>query len=403
MEAQLTALEAVTDDISTYLASRLWHKLFDFPNDYPAESLSQGLVTHCERAIAVIAEAWTNPPIVVNWDIDDYIGAIGKQPTGTCILVETAIASKFPPAFPEHIDVVEGNPTRVNDRMGHILAWYLPGIMSEELQAQVRAAAKILHPLLQVPDKSNGTWRSDPRYYRNICFCKYPLGIVNLVPLWYQAGHGHDGSPLQASASLKEDNGAGEQFLWQVIEFQAIIGGIMSVIHPEQHYGGRGALLRCLRPQSSVTLDKDCLQRIMKVWGTAFTGLSVISERETPLHRDGQNADWMYDLLVNLSSHVDPDLQVELPGIGIRFRYGSGTVLSILGKVVRHGVSRTDTDRYCLAFFMRERVSERLGGVPHVVMMSEEVFKKWLSLDEPDRVKAMLRIQGSGFLLPLEC
>jgi hypothetical protein len=175
----------------------------------------------------------------------------------------------------------------------------------------------------------------------------------------------------------------------------------MSVIHPEQHFDGRGALLRHFCPQMARTSHEECFERVMKVWGTAFTGLSVISERETPFHRDGQNADWMYDLIVNITAHHDHDIRVELPGIRIRFRYGSGTALAILGKAIRHGVSATDVDRYCLAFFMRQAVSERLG-IPHEVMMSEKVFKKWLSLDELERVQAMLCMQAGGFLLPLD-
>ena len=82
MDNHLSAFESITDDVSIYMAGRLRHKLFDLPNDYPAESMSQALVTHCERAIAVIAEAWINPPITVKWEVDDYLAVIGKQPTG---------------------------------------------------------------------------------------------------------------------------------------------------------------------------------------------------------------------------------------------------------------------------------------------------------------------------------
>ena len=82
MEDHLTALEDVTNDVSTYLATCLQHKLFNFPNDYPMKSMSEALVTRCERAIAVIAEAWTNPLTIVNWEVDDYIDVTGKQPTG---------------------------------------------------------------------------------------------------------------------------------------------------------------------------------------------------------------------------------------------------------------------------------------------------------------------------------
>ena len=51
-----------------------------------------------------------------------------------CILLETALEMKFPPAFPEFIDVVKGNPTKISDRTKHILGWYLPGILSNKLQ-----------------------------------------------------------------------------------------------------------------------------------------------------------------------------------------------------------------------------------------------------------------------------
>ena len=82
MDNHPSALEDITDDVSIYMAGRLQHKLFDLLNDYPAESMSHVLVTHCERAIAVIAEAWINPLIVVKWEVDDYLAAIGKQLTG---------------------------------------------------------------------------------------------------------------------------------------------------------------------------------------------------------------------------------------------------------------------------------------------------------------------------------
>ena len=56
---------------------------------------------------------------------------------GTCILIEAALLSKFPPAYPEFLDIVEGQPTRINDRMSHILRWYLPGIILDKFQVAV--------------------------------------------------------------------------------------------------------------------------------------------------------------------------------------------------------------------------------------------------------------------------
>jgi hypothetical protein len=70
--------------------------------------------------------------------------------------------------------------------------WYffLDNIKLNINQAQNRNALEILHPLLSVPKLNSGTWRNNPKYFQNRYECKYPPGIVNLVPLWYQAGHG---------------------------------------------------------------------------------------------------------------------------------------------------------------------------------------------------------------------
>ena len=82
MDNHLSAFDSITDDVLIYMAGHLRHKLFDLPNDYPAESMSQVLVIHCERAITVIAEAWINPLITMKWEVDDYLAVIGKQPMG---------------------------------------------------------------------------------------------------------------------------------------------------------------------------------------------------------------------------------------------------------------------------------------------------------------------------------
>lgn len=49
--------------------------------------------------------------------------------------MEEALLWKYPPAFPPDEDVVEDKPAIVRDVQGRHLAWYLPGAMSEGLQA----------------------------------------------------------------------------------------------------------------------------------------------------------------------------------------------------------------------------------------------------------------------------
>jgi len=94
------------------------------------------------------------------------------------------------------------------------------------------------------------------------------------------------------------------------------------------------------------------------LWSTPFNGVSVISNRSTPLHRDcNSRKEWM-DMLVALGMYNLGNLTV--PGVGIEFVYNPGTVVGILGKVLQHG-AECDGERACLAFYMRDKVQERLG------------------------------------------
>jgi hypothetical protein len=52
---------------------------------------------------------------------------------------------------------------------------------------------------------------------------------------------------------------------------------------------------------------------------------------------------------------------MELPSIGIRMAYKSGTVMAFSGKMLRHGVPECDGERICLAYYMRDKVHERMG------------------------------------------
>jgi hypothetical protein len=105
--------------------------------------------------------------------------------------------------------------------------------------------------------------------------------------------------------------------------------------------------------------DLEDLQEALELWTSIFNGVQVISNRETPIHRDFQSRPEWYDLLVTVGPYKDTVF--ELPGIGIRFAYNSGTVIGLSGKVLRHGVTETEGERICLAYYMRENVQRRLG------------------------------------------
>lgn len=98
----------------------------------------------------------------------------------------------------------------------------------------------------------------------------------------------------------------------------------------------------------------------MREWALAFNVLTVVANRELLLHRDKLSGGPDYlDQLLTIGS--DDDTVLELPGIGVRFRYGSGTMALFSGHTHIHGVSRSTCERVCLASYARPSVHRRFN------------------------------------------
>lgn len=99
---------------------------------------------------------------------------------------------------------------------------------------------------------------------------------------------------------------------------------------------------------------------LVNLWTSIFNGCQVMSNRETPVHRDNNSAAAWYNLLCSVGPYQTADM--ELTNVGLTFQYNTGVVFAICGRILRHGVSATDGDRMCLAYYMRENVQYRLGS-----------------------------------------
>jgi hypothetical protein len=164
---------------------------------------------------------------------------------------------------------------------------------------------------------------------------------------------------LEVSGPLKHstDN---PLWLWleENSETSALLGGILFVMHPNLYRMGINAWNHIVENPELVQESEVVLQ-LLTFWMSPFSGMSVISNRETIFHRDTKSRHEWYDLLVTLGDYSDGTL--ELPGLGIRVVYNPGAVVGIAGKVLRHGVAPSKGNRVCLAYFMRQKVQERLG------------------------------------------
>lgn len=143
-------------------------------------------------------------------------------------------------------------------------------------------------------------------------------------------------------------------WLSDISESNSVLSAILSVIHPSLYSAGREAVIR-LRQNAEI----HPLGNVLDKWNTVFSGLSIICNRTTPVHRDTQSRSHWYDLLTALGPYQNCNLG--LPGLGISLEYGPGTVVGLSGKVLEHQVLSYEGERVCYAYFMRSNVLEWAG------------------------------------------
>lgn len=137
----------------------------------------------------------------------------------------------------------------------------------------------------------------------------------------------------------------------------AIMGGILSIVHPELYAVGIASLKQLNQDSNSVTKG-DRLAAVLREWSSPLTAITTISNRDTPYHRDNGSAHPWFDILLALGEYQHGRL--EFPGLGIRFKYDPGAVVALAGRILRHGAA-CPGDRACIVYHMKEKVIERLG------------------------------------------
>jgi len=90
---------------------------------------------------------------------------------------------------------------------------------------------------------------------------------------------------LEVSGSLKNKQTSGHcnDWLEAMRDTSALIGAILSVIHPELYAGGM-ATLSALGEREEEMKEYDMFMHLMQSWSSVFSGMSVVSCRESPVH-----------------------------------------------------------------------------------------------------------------------
>ncbi|KAI5991004.1 hypothetical protein EDD15DRAFT_2369410 [Pisolithus albus] len=274
----------LTDKLAEYMQSRFWEEVFTGQRTIPDISIPVPLVCHVDRMIHVIGQAYRHQVTVQGirrGKTRDIAASLGY-------------------------DELMG-PTALLDGDGNIMLWYLPGALDPMHQESFRKTC-------------NHGWRNDRLLFRENADL---VGSIDLLPGWYQQGHGPPNFHPEVSRLLKsgrERNGV-RQWVNEMSEFHALLSGTLAVIHP----------------------------RIA----------SIMVNCATPYHTDVNGREPWLDMLVTVGDY--PPLDFVVPTLNLRFHYNPGTVIAMSGSALEHGVGHTNGNRACLAYYMWHNVQQSVS------------------------------------------
>lgn len=136
-----------------------------------------------------------------------------------------------------------------------------------------------------------------------------------------------------------------------------LCSSILRIVHPSQFYEMITSQKALYTGESG--RNPDHMRQVLESWPTIFNGLDIISNRETPAHRDVQGRSEWYDMLLTIGAYTDG--RIEMPSLGLNLLYNPGTAVFLTGRVLLHGVPPVNGDRICVAQFVRDSVQCRLN------------------------------------------
>jgi hypothetical protein len=160
---------------------------------------------------------------------------------------------------------------------------------------------------------------------------------------------------MEVGATLQKVSA--RQWMAEIEETCALLGGILAVINPAQYTAGLSCIREIGNRQNEIA-KAEHLQELLEVWTSPYNVFSVMNNRNSPLHRDNGGAYSTMDLLTSVGEYRNGRFMV--PGVGVEMSNRSGTVIALAGRVVRHG-GKCDGERLCIAQYTRQNVYNKLG------------------------------------------
>ncbi|KLO06718.1 hypothetical protein SCHPADRAFT_1002187 [Schizopora paradoxa] len=184
------------------------------------------------------------------------------------------------------------------------------------------------------------------------------IPIAPQAPPARPPGYHADPQRLVDDAKPSKNTQSKEVKAWvsELQSWEAILNQTTALVAPLQHQAGVEAQEEILIDEKGVLTES--MKNTIRNWPSVFTGISVISNRITPPHRDKGGAVYDFDVLASTGTHTRATIQIL--DTGLTFAYGPGVVVILLGKLLQHAVpSWKGGERVCYAHFMKDNVLRR--------------------------------------------
>ena len=177
-----------------------------------------------------------------------------------------------------------------------------------------------------------------------------------------------------------------------MVETHEILDAVLAICSPSQHAAGQAARAKLLSGDPALRT----LPEVARTWNSAFTGLALMANRRSPVHRDSQGRAVWYDLLMSLGPYHRSCL--DFPDLGLSLAYPPRTLSLVLGKNIRHAVEGWTGEQLCYAYFMRDKVHACLDIPEHNWPTEDEYWDvlpaevKATRLEERFRVEELAKV-----------
>jgi hypothetical protein len=173
---------------------------------------------------------------------------------------------------------------------------------------------------------------------------------------------------MEVSAELRKPDSDAHKWIKAMEDTTSFIGAVVSVINPAVFQTGL-RFIGALERQPHLITKRENLNGLLACWTSPYSSASLMSNRDSPLHRDRSGEFSTMDMLLTVGNYTNGRFHV--PGLGYEFMYTTGTVIGVVGRVLMHGATASG-ERVCYAQWNKQNVLATLN-LPET---------KWVCVDD---------------------